>query len=108
MAPRLTLQVQLVLHALLRDPARELYGLELSEETGLQPGTAYPILLRLEDEGWVASRWEDIDPRAMKRPARRYYRLTAGGVVEASAALARARRPKATALRRLTEEGGAA
>src|SRR5215471_3363987 len=77
MALRLTVQVQLVLQALLRDPAREMYGLELSEETGLQPGTAYPILLRLEHEGWVASRWEDIDPRAEKRPARRYYRPTA-------------------------------
>jgi hypothetical protein len=47
MALRLTVQVQLVLQALLRGPATEMYGLELSEETGLQPGTAYPILLRL-------------------------------------------------------------
>src|SRR5580698_196659 len=108
MGMRLTVQVQLVLQALLHDPARELYGLELSEETGLQPGTAYPILLRLEHEGWVVSRWEDIDPRVEKRPARRYYSLTAGGAVEASAGLAGARRPKGTALRRLAEGGGAA
>src|ERR1700723_4503676 len=104
MALRLTLQVQLVLQALLREPAREIYGLELSEETGLQPGTAYPILLRLEHEGWVTSRWEDIDPRAEKRPARRYYRLTAGGAAQASAALAVAPRPKGAALRRLARE----
>jgi PadR family transcriptional regulator PadR len=108
MGLRLTVQVQLVLQALLRDPAREMYGLELSEETGLQPGTAYPILLRLEHEGWVTSRWEDVDPRAEKRPARRYYRLTAGGAVQASAALAGARRPKDTALHRLAEGGGVA
>ena len=50
---RLTVQVLLVLQALLRDPGRELYGRKLSPETGLLPGTAYPILLRLEDEGWV-------------------------------------------------------
>ena len=108
MAILLTVQVLLVLQALLRDPGRELYGLELSEETGLLPGTAYPILLRLEDQGWVTSRWEDVDPRAEKRPARRYYRLTAGGAVQASAALAGARRPKDTALRRLAEGGGVA
>jgi DNA-binding PadR family transcriptional regulator len=101
MALRLTVQVRLVLQALLRDPAREMYGLELSEETGLQPGTAYPILLRLEHGDWVTSHWEDIDPRAEKRPARRYYRLTASGAVQASAALAVARRPRGTALRRL-------
>jgi PadR family transcriptional regulator, regulatory protein PadR len=108
MTLRLTVQVQLVLQALLQNPAGEMYGLELSEETGLQPGTAYPILLRLEHEGWVTSRWEDIDPRTEKRPARRYYRLTASGAVQASAALAGARRPKGTALRRLAGRGGIA
>ena len=108
MAPRMTVQTQLILRALLHDPSRELYGLELSEETGLLPGTAYPILLRLENEGWVTSRWEDIDPHAEKRPARRYYRLTAGGATQASAALAAARRPSRAALRGLAGEGGRA
>ena len=106
MPVRMTLQTQLILQALLRDPARELYGLELSEETGLLPGTAYPILLRLENEGWVTSRWEDIDPHAEKRPRRRYYRLTANGAAQASAAVAGARRPSRAALRGLAGEGG--
>ena len=105
MALRMTVQTLFILQALLRDPGRELYGLELSEETGLLPGTAYPILLRL-NEGWVTSRWEDIDPHAEKRPARRYYRLTAGGAVQASAAIAGARRPSRAALRGLAGEGG--
>jgi PadR family transcriptional regulator PadR len=100
----MTVQTLLILQALLFDPDREYYGLELSEETGLQPGTAYPILLRLEREGWVTSRWEDIDPHAEKRPARRYYRLTASGAAEAGAACAAARRPKGAALRRLARE----
>jgi PadR family transcriptional regulator, regulatory protein PadR len=108
MALRLTVQVLLVLQALLREPGRELYGLELSEETGLLPGTAYPILLRLEAEGWVTSRWEDVDPRAEKRPARRYYRLTADGAVRASAAVAYARRPRSAALRGLARDVGTA
>ena len=108
MALRMTVQTLLILQALLRDPGRELYGLELAEETGLLPGTAYPILLRLENEGWVTSRWEDIDPHAEKRPARRYYRLTAGGAAQASAASAGARKPSRMALRRLAGEGGAA
>jgi PadR family transcriptional regulator PadR len=106
MSPRMTVQTLLVLQAMLRHPARELYGLELSEETGLLPGTAYPILMRLERDGWVSSRWEDIDPRAEKRPKRRYYRLSAEGAVRASAAVAGARRPSGAALRRLAGEGG--
>jgi DNA-binding PadR family transcriptional regulator len=108
MALRMTVQTQLIVQALLRDPARELYGLELSEETGLLPGTAYPILLRLEGAGWVSSKWEDIDPKEEGRPARRYYRLTAGGAAQASAALSAARRPRGSALRRLAAEGGQA
>lgn len=106
MAPRMTLHTQLVLQAFLQDPGRELYGLELSQETGLLPGTAYPILIRLEKEGWVRSWWEDIDPQVEKRPARRYYVLTARGGALATAALAAARRPRGTALRGLAGEGG--
>jgi DNA-binding PadR family transcriptional regulator len=108
MALRMTVQVQLVVQALLSDPGREYYGLELSEETGLQPGTAYPILLRLEHEGWVTSRWEDIDPHAEKRPPRRYYQLTASGATDASVACAAARRPRGAALRRLAAESSTA
>jgi PadR family transcriptional regulator, regulatory protein PadR len=50
----------------------------------------------------------DGSPHAAKRPARRYYRLTASGVAEASAASAAARRPKGAALRRLAAESGLA
>lgn len=101
----MTLQTQLVLQALLRDPTREFYGRELSDLTGLMPGTTHPILMRLEDEGWITSRKEDIDPHAEKRPPRRYYRFTGNGATLASAALAAARRPRSSALRGLTEEG---
>jgi hypothetical protein len=95
---------QLVLRALLDDPARELYGVEVGAAAGLPSGTVHPILARLEGLRWVESRWEDINPRAEGRPARRYYRLTASGVESARAALARAYRPaRATRLRPATE-----
>jgi PadR family transcriptional regulator, regulatory protein PadR len=106
MAVRMTMQTQMILQALLRDPTRELYGLELAEVTGLLPGTAYPILLRLENAGWVTSRWEDISPEAEGRPRRRYYRMTASGATQANRAIAAARRPSRAALRGLAEEGG--
>src|SRR5918995_4062122 len=89
-ALRMTIPTQLVLQALLADPERELYGVELGEQAGLRSGTVHPILARLEGVGWLASRWEDIDPRAEGRPARRYYQLTPDGIELAQAALARA------------------
>lgn len=86
----MTLQVQLVLRALLSDPQRELYGLEIVDATGLPPGTIYPIMARLEHAGWLVSHWEIIDQHAAGRPRRRYYRLTDDGVLQARTALAAA------------------
>lgn len=80
---RMTSSVLKVVAALLADPAADRYGLQLMQDTGLQSGTLYPILVRLERAGWVESRWEQIDPVAEGRPSRRYYRLTPDGAVEA-------------------------
>jgi PadR family transcriptional regulator PadR len=91
----------LVVRALLRDPTHELYGIEVGRYAGLPSGTVHPILARLEGFGWLESRWEDVDPRVVGRPARRYYRLTSDGVVQARDALARAyRRPARSQARR--------
>jgi PadR family transcriptional regulator PadR len=83
MPPRMTASVLKVAAALLADPTAERYGLQLMQATGLPSGTLYPILVRLERAGWVESRWEQADPAAEGRPARRYYRLTRDGAVEA-------------------------
>jgi PadR family transcriptional regulator, regulatory protein PadR len=76
---RMTTQTQAVLAALLADPAGAHYGLEISRAGKLPSGTLYPILARLEQVGWVESEWEEIDPSAAGRRARRYYRLTGMG-----------------------------
>jgi PadR family transcriptional regulator PadR len=87
----MTLPTQLVLRALLEQPTRELYGLELCALAGLASGTIHPILARLEGIGWLESRWEtDVDPHQAGRPRRRYYRLTPDGAARARNALARA------------------
>jgi len=103
----MTLSTQLVLHVFLEDPARELYGLEIGSGAGLPSGTLHPILARLESVGWLESRWEDIDPSAEGRPARRYYRMTASGAHSARQALARAYQPTPSRLR-LRPAGGQA
>jgi len=77
--PRLTQQTLTVLGALMSDPARELSGADIAKASKLLSGTLYPILYRLEEFGWLASRWEKGDPAALGRPRRRYYRVTAEG-----------------------------
>jgi DNA-binding PadR family transcriptional regulator len=100
----MTIPTQRVLEALLSDPQRELYGVEIGEVAALRSGTVHPILARLEGVGWLQSRWEDIDPQVEGRPARRYYRLTADGARAAQVALARAYRP--SPVRRLRPRTG--
>lgn len=85
---RVTTSVAQVLVVLLDDPRVGRYGLELIRATGLPSGTVYPILARLREAGWVRADWEDIDPVAEGRPARRYYQLTGDGVAAARAELA--------------------
>lgn len=98
--PRMTLTTQLVLRALLDEPTRETYGLEICAKAGLPSGTIHPILARLEKAGWLESRWEEVDPREEGRPRRRYYRLNPDGAERARLALARVTESTA-AIRRL-------
>ena len=92
--PRMTLPTQLVLRAMLAEPSREMYGLQIGQSAELPSGTVHPILARLEGWGWLESRWEDIDPAKEGRPRRRYYRLSAEGAECARTALARVHTPR--------------
>jgi DNA-binding PadR family transcriptional regulator len=85
----MTLQVQLVLAEMLKEPGESRYGLELCVVTGLPSGTIYPVLARLEQCGWAESEWEDPEAHVKEgRPRRRYYRLTRDGAEYAEHALA--------------------
>jgi hypothetical protein len=75
-APRLTTPVRLVLRAL-QTATGPLYGRQIAAATGLESGTLYPILRRLEEAGWATA--HDEEPGTFhSRPARRYYQLTDG------------------------------
>ena len=74
---------------MLADPAAPRYGLEISKLAGLETGTLYPVMARLEAVGWVESSWEDADLSISDgRPRRRYYQLTKEGAEQARFALA--------------------
>ena len=87
---RMTLATQLVLRAMLAEPTREMYGLQICQAAELPSGTIHPILARLERLGWLESHWEDAAPQVEGRPRRRYYRLTEDGAERARIALAQA------------------
>jgi DNA-binding PadR family transcriptional regulator len=57
------------------------YGLDLTEQTGLLPGTVYTTLRRMERRNLLVGRWEDAEvAEEDRRPRRRYYTLTPEGV----------------------------
>lgn len=72
------------------------HGYELVRLAGVKSGTLYPLLIRLEAQGYLEAEWQQ--PTEGGRPPRHAYRLTASGVQ-----LARANPPEpavAPALRR--------
>lgn len=75
-----------LLHVLMEHPSGDLAGAEIGRRIGLQSGTLYPILLRLEAAGWLSSRWESEDPALLGRPRRRFYQITGLGQQKAQAA----------------------
>src|SRR5215510_10080631 len=56
------------------------YVFDIMDATGLPSGTVYPILSKLEESGFIKSRWEDARvARREKRPPRRSYEITGDG-----------------------------
>jgi PadR family transcriptional regulator PadR len=56
------------------------YGFDIMDATDLPSGTVYPVLGRLERDGYVRSKWESQSvAQREKRPPRRYYEITASG-----------------------------
>jgi PadR family transcriptional regulator, regulatory protein PadR len=85
--PRMTLQTLKVLNVLLAHPLGEHYGLEICHAADLPGGTIYPILVRLEQAGWLTSAWEDINEATEGRRRRRFYQLTGTGAQRARQAI---------------------
>ena len=57
-----------------------IYGFDVMNATGLPSGTVYPALSKLEQSGFVKSKWEDPRiARHEKRPPRRSYEITGEG-----------------------------
>jgi PadR family transcriptional regulator PadR len=83
---RMTTQTLKVLTALMSQAQDEISGAEIARSTKLASGTLYPILLRLEEAGWVESRWETEKPQELGRPRRRLYQVTGVGMRKARSA----------------------
>ena len=100
---RFTLATGLVLQALLDGHH---HGFDIMDVTGLPSGTVYPILRRLNADGFVRSRWEkEGAARREQRPPRRYYELTNSGARFGREAVARLSHTGASRLKPRVVEG---
>ncbi len=66
-----------LLAELLDAQGRWKHGYDLAAATGLKSGTLYPLLIRLDAQGYLEAEWQP--PAASGRPPRHAYRLTAAG-----------------------------
>ena len=87
MPERVTKQLVRLLGVLTSDTHREWYGLELMEAAGLSSGTLYPLLHRLETDGWLERTREASSD--VGGASRVMYRITGHGVRCADVVFAR-------------------
>jgi PadR family transcriptional regulator, regulatory protein PadR len=73
----------------------DLYGLKIAKEIGRPSGSVVPILMRLEDCGWVSSKWEDSSSES-RGPRRRFYKLDPNCVTGARSLVTSRRRSKSS------------
>jgi PadR family transcriptional regulator PadR len=77
-----------------------LYGFDIIHITGLPGGTVYPALRRLEDAGYLRSKWEEPHiAQSEPRPPRKYYELTQAGREALAEAVKRYRQLEQTQMR---------
>ncbi|WP_372520151.1 PadR family transcriptional regulator [Sphingobium abikonense] len=86
----LSTHARTVLSVLLDTGGQWSHGYELARLANVKSGTLYPLLIRLEAQGYLEAEWQP--PTEGGRPPRHAYRLTASGVQ-----LARANSPGHTA-----------
>ncbi|MFB2585263.1 PadR family transcriptional regulator [Herbiconiux liukaitaii] len=67
--------------SILVETAGPVFGLEIMRRSGRPSGTIYPILERLERQGWITSAWEEHTDTQLRR--RRLYTFTPEGAVAA-------------------------
>lgn len=82
MGNRVTIPLLLVVREIAGRINGEHYCTAIARKTGLPTGTVGPILIRLQERGWLRSRRERISPKRLGRPARRYYYATRKGEAE--------------------------
>ena len=73
----LSRHAHLLLAELLAAGSRWSYGYGLASRTHIKSGTLYPLLIRLEAQGYLEAEWQQ--PALPGRPPRHAYRLTVEG-----------------------------
>lgn len=81
--PRLTTETLLTLAVI--HELGEATPTQIGKRIGSASGTVTPLLKRLKASGWVDSRDESGDPRALGRPRRVFYRIAELDQVRAQA-----------------------
>ena len=85
---RITVQFLKVISIFISNPWREYSGADICRKAKLKSGTVYPMLIKMEVNGWLSSELEKIDPKKEGRPKKRLYKITHKGFTEGQKILA--------------------
>lgn len=77
--PNSSRQTRILLATLLDRSHQWRHGYDLSKETDIKSGTLYPLLIRLCEQGFLDSMWQESGRPGL--PPRHAYRLTVKGMI---------------------------
>lgn len=78
LARALSPNARIVLAVLLEARGQWSHGYEVAQLADVKSGTLYPLMIRLEAQGYLEAEWQP--PTERGRPPRHAYRLTASGI----------------------------
>lgn len=79
-----------VLEVFANNPDDWYTGADICNKTKLVSGTVYPLLIRMEQRGWLTSKWK-ADLKYLEPPTRCFYRITRGGAGRGKRMLAKSK-----------------
>lgn len=85
---RATLSFLKTLAVFVNDPQTRFSGADICRAAKLYSGAVYPLLDKMQENGWLDGEWEKIDPHKEGRPRRHLYHITRKGFVQGKKVLA--------------------
>lgn len=79
---RVTVAFLRILELFIANDKSSYCGSDVMKLLNLRSGTVYPLLTRMTNAGWLSRELENVNPKLVGRPAKRFYQISSTGLKE--------------------------